>query len=142
MHTQSNSTHFCVTVCTQISSRKHLSKRRIKSDGATPLSRLLFRPSSCKRSLTSVNTNIDGRVNHARRQPARQEQLGLNVVNCLAQGQINSQLGGAGDRTSNLSVTIQLGIHRNENSWLKPKPENEETKAENRKTERNYHDNY
>ena len=29
--------------------------------------------------LTSVNTHIDGRVNHARRQPARQEQLGLSV---------------------------------------------------------------
>ena len=51
MHTQSNSTHFCVTVCTQISSRKRLSKRGIKSEDATPLLRLLFRPSSCKRSL-------------------------------------------------------------------------------------------
>ena len=47
--------------------------------------------------LKSVNTHIDGRVNHAR-QPARQEQLGLSD---LAQGHINTQLGGAGDRTSN-----------------------------------------
>ena len=51
MHTQSNSTHFCVTVCTQISSRKCLSKRGIKSEDAKPLLRLLFRPSSCKRGL-------------------------------------------------------------------------------------------
>ena len=53
MHTQSNSTHFCVTVCTQISSRKRSSKRGIKSQDATPLLRLLFRSSSCKRSLHS-----------------------------------------------------------------------------------------
>ena len=52
MHTQLNSTHFCVTVCTQISSRKRSSKRGIKSEDATPLLRLLFRPSSCKRSLS------------------------------------------------------------------------------------------
>ena len=49
MHTQSNSTHFCVTA--QISSRKRSSKRRIKSEDAPPLLRLLVRPSSCKRSL-------------------------------------------------------------------------------------------
>jgi hypothetical protein len=29
-------------------------------------------------------------------------------VKCLAQGHVNTQLGGAGDRTSNLSVTRQL----------------------------------
>ena len=29
-------------------------------------------------------------------------------VKCLAQGHINTQLGGAGDRTSNLSVTRQM----------------------------------
>ena len=50
----SNSTHFCVIVCTQISSRKRSSKRGIKSEDATPLLRLLFRPSSCKRSLKQV----------------------------------------------------------------------------------------
>ena len=48
--TLSNSTDFCVTVCTQISSQKRLSKRRIKSEDAKPLLRLLFTPSSCKRS--------------------------------------------------------------------------------------------
>ena len=47
--------HFCVTVCTQISSRKRSSKRGIKSEDATPLLRLLFRPSSCKRSLREIS---------------------------------------------------------------------------------------
>ena len=50
--------------------------------------------------------SFDGRVNHERRQPARQEQLG--AVKCLAQGYIDTQLGGAGDPTSNLSVTRQV----------------------------------
>ena len=39
----------------------------------------------------------------SQRQPARQEQLGAVRVKCFAQGHINTQLGGAGDRTSNLS---------------------------------------
>ena len=37
---------------------------------------------------------------NARQQPARREQLGLGV----AQGHLNTELGGAGDRTSNLPV--------------------------------------
>ena len=59
MHTQSNSTHFCITVCTQITSRRRLSKRGIKSEDATPLLRLLFRPSSCKRSLKNPHLNAN-----------------------------------------------------------------------------------
>jgi hypothetical protein len=33
---------------------------------------------------------------------------GAGRIKCLAQAHINTQLGGAGDRTSNLSVTRQL----------------------------------
>lgn len=57
MHIQSNSTHFCVIVCMQISSRKCSSKRGIKSKDAMPLLHFLFRPSSCKRSLNRVISN-------------------------------------------------------------------------------------
>ena len=52
-----------------------------------------------------IHAHTDCRVNHARRQPARLEQLGLG--RCLPQGHCNTQLGGAGDRTSNLAVTSQ-----------------------------------
>ena len=49
-----------------------------------------------------THSHIDGGVDHAGRQPARQEQSG-----CLAQGHPDTQLGGARDRTSNLLVTSQ-----------------------------------
>ena len=38
----------------------------------------------------------------------RSHQICLLPPKCLAQGHIDTQLGGAGDRTSNLSVTRQL----------------------------------
>ena len=42
-----------------------------------------------------THSHTDGGVNHARRQPARRE---LTVrVRCLAQGHLDTQLGGAGD---------------------------------------------
>jgi hypothetical protein len=41
-----------------ISSPKRSSKRGIKSEDATPLLRLLFRPSSCKRSLSEGSSHI------------------------------------------------------------------------------------
>ena len=47
-------------------------------------------------------THTDDGVNHARRQPAGQEQLGLGVLL-----RDTSTLGGAGDRTSILPVTSQ-----------------------------------
>ena len=45
-------------------------------------------------------SHTGGGANHARRQPARQEQR-----RCLAQGHLSTQLGGDGDRTSDLAVT-------------------------------------
>ena len=52
------------------------------------------------RSFTHSYT--DGRVTHARRLPALQEQLGLR---CPGQGHLTTQLGGAGDRTRDLPVS-------------------------------------
>ena len=54
-----------------------------------------------------IHTNCG--VNHLRRQPACQEQLGLSVL-------LTSTLGGAGDRTSNLPVTSQPALPP-EQSW-------------------------
>ena len=55
-----------------------------------------------------THSRTDGGVNHARRQPARRE---LTVrVRCLAQGHLDTQLGGAGDRTNNLQVTSQPAL--------------------------------
>lgn len=39
-------------------------------------------------------------------------------------------------------IDYDLGMHWNENSWLKPKTENEETKAENQNTEINFNASY
>ena len=39
-------------------------------------------------------------------------------VRCLAQGHLDNQLGGAGDRTSNLPVTSQTALSRSESSLL------------------------
>ena len=47
-----------------------------------------------------------GKVKHARRQSARQEQLGLGVF----LRDIMTLIGGAGDRTSNLSVTSPTAL--------------------------------
>ena len=55
-----------------------------------------------------THSHTDGGVSHARRQPARRE---LTVrVRCLAQGHLDTQLGGAGDRTNNLQVTSQPAL--------------------------------
>ena len=50
-----------------------------------------------------THSHTDSGVNYARRQLARREQVG-----CLAQGHLDTQLVGYGDRTSNLSGTSQL----------------------------------
>ena len=57
---------------------------------------------------TRTHSPTAGGVNHARRQPARQEWLGVRCQG--AQGHLDSQLGGAGDRTSNLPVTSQPSL--------------------------------
>ena len=51
-----------------------------------------------------ANIHTNGGVSHARGQPALHEQLG---VRGLAQGHLDTPLGGARDRTSNLPVTMQ-----------------------------------
>jgi hypothetical protein len=51
--------------------------------------------------LTSVNTHIES-------QPCKATASLSGAVKCLAQGHIDTQLGGAGGWTSNLSVTRQL----------------------------------
>ena len=51
-----------------------------------------------------THSHTDGRVNHAGRQPAHQEQSGWGV---LLRDTPTHTLGGAGDRTSNLVVTSQ-----------------------------------
>ena len=55
-----------------------------------------------------THSPTDGGVSLARRQPARQEQLGFG--RCLAQGHLDNQLGGTGDRTRSLPVTSQTAL--------------------------------
>uniref|UniRef100_A0A8C5C985 N-ethylmaleimide-sensitive factor attachment protein, beta b n=1 Tax=Gadus morhua TaxID=8049 RepID=A0A8C5C985_GADMO len=78
----------------------------------TPAIRITFRAfillklwstATCNHSCTHSHT--DGGVNHARRQPARQERSWGDIS---LWDTSTRKLGGAGDRTSNLSVTTRL----------------------------------
>ena len=64
-----------------------------------------------------THSNAVGGVHHARRQPARREQSGLRR---LAQGHLDTRLGGAGNRTSSLPVTSQprSSSHANMNPFF------------------------
>ena len=55
-----------------------------------------------------THSHTDGGVSHARRQLARQGQLGWGVL--LRDTLTLDTLGGAGDRTSNISVTSQTAL--------------------------------
>jgi hypothetical protein len=54
-----------------------------------------------------THSHTDGGVSHAGRQPARREPLGGGI---LLREHLDTQLGGAGDRTSNLPVTSQPAL--------------------------------
>ena len=53
---------------------------------------------------THICIHINDGVNHARRQPAHREQLGLG--RCLAQGHLANQLAGGRNQTGNLPLLI------------------------------------
>ena len=68
-------------------------------------------------------SQTDGGVNHSRLEPARLEQLGFG---CLTQGHLDCQLGGAGDRTSNLLVASQPALPPEPHAPLTPMEQKEE----------------
>ena len=101
----------------KISSRKRSSKRGIKSEDAMPLLPLLFRPSSCKRSLSIANENslealccprsIYHVIHHMHMQPCTGPQRQLDLSNTHTHTHIYTQ---TQSRTSFYNIYLTLKV--------------------------------